>query len=88
MNKFSILSLIFLFVLISCEKNEQSQSTKDVVIAKDVEVINNQTWNDNFISIDSTNYTLTFSPEISLSQSIKPGNIIISTIGEGLLRKV
>ena len=86
---FKVLSLLFIIgCLCSCKKKEETLSSDAIVIAKAVKVINNETWNKQFISLDSTNYTITFSKNITSTLQIKVGDIIVSEAGEGLLRKV
>jgi len=72
----------------SCKKDNGSPSPDEVVIAKDVQVINNQVWNDNLVAVDTSDYTIRFSKNISTSQSFKAGDYIVSSSGEGLLRKI
>ena len=86
---FKISGLIIILALIySCKKSETPPSPDEIIIAKEVKVINNQTWNEQFISLDSANYTITFSKNITSSYQFKAGDIIVSAAGEGLLRKV
>lgn len=86
------MTLVALFsvtmVLTTCKKGEEPPSPDDIIIAKEVKVISNQIWDKNIVSIDSTNYTITFSKDITSTQQIKAGDIIVSAVGEGLLRKV
>lgn len=79
----------------SCKKSNSPNPTPsptpsptEVVIAKEVNVISNQTWNDNIISLDSTNFTVTLKKGITATQQIKAGDILVTAVGEGLLRKV
>ncbi|MCK4344762.1 MAG: hypothetical protein KAX05_05690 [Bacteroidales bacterium] len=80
--------ILAILTIISCQKDEEPPSPDEIIIAKEVKVIKNQTWNEQFISIDSTNYTITFSNNILTTQQFKAGDIIVSAIGEGLLRRV
>jgi uncharacterized protein (TIGR02145 family) len=75
-------------MLTTCKKDKQESVTGGVVIADNVSQIPNETWDKNFISMDSTNYTLNFSDNIDSAMKFKPGDILISTTGDGLLRKV
>src|SRR5674476_261717 len=80
-----VISITF---LTSCQDDNEPPSSDEVIIAEGVQVINNQTWNDNLLAIDTTNYTIRFSEDISAAQSFKAGDYIISSSGEGLLRKI
>ncbi|MCK4344759.1 MAG: hypothetical protein KAX05_05675 [Bacteroidales bacterium] len=80
--------ILAILTIVSCQKDEEPPSPDEIIIAKEVKVITNQTWDEQFISIDSTNYTITFSKNILTTQQFKAGDIIVSTIGEGLLRRV
>jgi len=81
-----ILICLFFLILFSCEKDEDA--TTQTIIAKGVNVIDSQVWNKQIISVDPSNYTIRFSNDINSVQQIKVGDIIISDVGEGLLRKV
>ncbi|MBK8883834.1 MAG: fibrobacter succinogenes major paralogous domain-containing protein [Bacteroidales bacterium] len=83
-----ILLILSVCILTTCSEDPNESGSGDVVIADNVSVIPNETWNKDFISMDSTNYTLTFSEDISPAMKIRPGDILISAAGEGLLRKV
>ncbi len=87
-----LVSFLSLMILVNCNKEESpkddpTENPNKVIIAKEAIVINNQIWNENFISIDSTNYTLTLKEGIN-SLNINQGDIIVSSENEGLLRKV
>jgi len=84
---FSGLSLIIAFNTCTKEKDGPT-TTENVIIAKGVNVISSQVWNKQIISVDPSNYTVRFSNDINSVQQIKVGDIIISDVGEGLLRKV
>ncbi|HKK42765.1 MAG TPA: hypothetical protein VJ963_10180, partial [Bacteroidales bacterium] len=90
--KFHIKLFLFLlcvfFTFTQCKKDETSSTSDGIVIAKEVKVVSNETWNNQFISLDSSNYTITFSKDITSTQQIRSGDIIVSSAGEGLLRKV
>jgi len=86
-----LLPVLLLTLNLSCKKDKVEDSPQkigDVVIPNEVKVIDSQTWNKNFISLDSVSKAITFSKDISSSQSVKTGDIIVSSAGEGLLRKV
>jgi uncharacterized protein (TIGR02145 family) len=76
---------IVILTLTTCKKDDNTPDPDKIVIAENVRVLDSQTWNDNFISMDSSDYTLTFTDNIK--NLIKPGDIIVTSVGEGLLRK-
>lgn len=83
------ISLLLLALLSnSCKREEFTPIAEGLIIAEDVEIIENDTWNENFISMDSSNYTLKFSQNLNSIQPIQEGNIIVSAVGEGMLREV
>ena len=88
----SLIALLMLFSIVfsSCKKNQSEDVSPvgDVVISKDAKVINSQTWDKNFQSLDSVNNIITFSKEITSTQPMYVGDILVSSAGEGLLRKV
>ena len=88
--KNSLILVISLSIfLIGCKKNDlPAPSPTDIVIAKEVKVISNQIWNDNIISMDSTYFTIKFKKGITSTLQFKTGDIIINSVGEGLLRRV
>jgi uncharacterized protein (TIGR02145 family) len=59
--------------------NELPETTK---------VITNQDWNKYIVSVDSTDWTLTFNQNVTKDYDLKVGDVLISTEGEGLLRKI
>lgn len=72
----------------SCKKQtEEDPPGDEIVIAEEAKVIEESTWNQNFIAVDSANFTLTFSKNEAI-ENIKAGDIIVSSAGEGLLRRV
>jgi uncharacterized protein (TIGR02145 family) len=89
----SILFVLFCanLALNSC-KEDIPEIIKDdpseIIISKDVVVIDDQTWKECFLKIDSTNYNLTFSDKSEAINKIVEGNIIVSGIGNGLMRRV
>ncbi len=77
---------LVLISLTTCKKDNHVPSVESIIIDEKVKVIDNQTFNNNLLSLDSTNYTLTFTG--NMLNSIKPDEIIVSSVGEGLLRKI
>ena len=81
--------LLLLFIFGCAQKNESvAPSPTDVVIAKEVKDISNQIWNDNIISLDSTNFAVIFKNIITSKFQFMAGDIIVTAVGEGILRKV
>lgn len=83
-----ILLITSVCILSTCKKDKNEPDTGKVVIADNVRLIPAETWNKDFVSMDSGSYALTFSDDISSTMKIKPGDILVSTTGDGLLRKV
>lgn len=80
-----LLYLVIVLFLISGCKKDKTPSPDETVVASGVNVIPEQTWNSSFVSIDTTHYTIILSDN---SAKVKAGDIIVSSEGEGLLRKV
>ncbi len=91
-NFFKAENIVLLFVLLSlvifttCKKDPPDEP--DVAVPETTVVINEQTWETTFTGIDSTSKTLYFDDEVLDLTEIEPGDYIISTEGNGLLRKV
>ena len=84
-----LLGFLPLFMFSCSKKNEPaSPSPTDIVIAKEVKVISNEIWNDYIISLDSTTFTVIFKNGITSKFQFKTGDIIVTAVGEGFLRKV
>jgi hypothetical protein len=90
-NLIKVLSLIcFLACFWTCKKEPDSFKVYDngkTIIPNITVVLTDAEFNTSLINIDSTDYTLTFKNSNIIS-SIKTGDIIVSSVGEGLLRKV
>ena len=91
---FQVILLTILVVLSSgCSKDSedddnQQPSPDEIVIPETTKVISKQTWEDNLAGIDSSNYTLYFKKGITDETPLEKGDVIISTEGGGLLRRV
>lgn len=73
-----------------CKKEEDPYTVYDngnTVIPKVTKVISTAEFNSSLIKLDSIDYTLTLKKSTT-SSNINIGDIIISSVGEGLLRKV
>ncbi len=57
-------------------------------IPKTTKVVKDQDWNQNIVAVDSSDWTLTFKPLINKNYNLKVGDVLLSTEGEGLLRKI
>jgi uncharacterized protein (TIGR02145 family) len=83
------LTIVLLLIPNGCKKQDDpKENPTDPVVPETTKVIETQYWNDNIISIDSSDWTLTFKPEINNEYSLEVGDVLICTEGEGLLRKV
>jgi uncharacterized protein (TIGR02145 family) len=78
--------LILLFPRCMRERNKLSPG--QIVVAKETRVIADQDWNQYFISMDYDKYIVTFSNNINAKSRISQGQILVSSVGEGFLRKV
>jgi len=85
-----VMCLLLMTLSNSCKKSEDEPVIlpPGPVIPETTKVIPDSVWNDYIISIDSSDWTLEFDPTLSEQYGIEDGDIIISTLGEGLLRKV
>jgi len=86
-NIFLFVSLLAVLLFTTCKSEEEEPLPNGVKISEKAKVISESNWNQNFVAIDSANYTLTFGRNTEIEQ-YKPGDIIVSAAGEGLLRKV
>jgi len=74
-------------LLFSCGPQE-NPDPDTVIISENAKVIDDQTWETNMLSIDTTDYTITFREDITTAQELNPGDILVSASGNGLLRKI
>jgi len=82
-----VLLLSMGLLLFSCGPQENPDPDK-VIISENAKVIDDQTWETNMLSIDTTDYTITFREDITTAQELNPGDILVSASGNGLLRKI
>jgi len=85
--KKTILLLSMGLLLFSCGPQD-NPDPDEVIISENAKIIDDQTWENNVLAIDSTNYTITFKEDITAVKELKTGDILVSTIGNGLLRKI
>jgi len=71
-----------------CKKNEKPGNPINDKVPETTNVIEKQTWESYFEGIDSSTYTLYFDKNLISEQQIEEGDIIVSTNGNGLLRKI
>ncbi|NCA76791.1 MAG: hypothetical protein EOM90_10680 [Alphaproteobacteria bacterium] len=85
---------IFLFGLIimsmtTCKKEtENSTPEGEFIIASEAKFVVNNDFQSMLTNIDSSTYALTFKKEILNTYPIKQGDLIVSSVGNGLLRKI
>ena len=86
-----LLTIILLFTP-GCRKDEEDDNPpppeNEIVIPETTKVISNKTWDNNLTGIDSSDFTLYFKKDLTDETSLKVGDVIISTKGNGLLRKI
>ncbi|NOX85552.1 MAG: PKD domain-containing protein [Chlorobi bacterium] len=51
-------------------------------------LISDQKWDENIISVDSSSWTLTFNSSITKDYDLKVGDVLFTSKGQGLLRKI
>jgi uncharacterized protein (TIGR02145 family) len=81
-----LFSGIILFLPLSCQKEEEPED--QVKIPSTTKVISASDWSANIVSVDSSNYTYTFNSGISDLYDLQVGDILVSGVGNGCLRKV
>lgn len=80
-------SLLILQLGCKKDKEEEPPPESDIVIADNTKVIDQNNWQNSFVTMDSSTYTYTFNSNIN-SMNLKVDDIMVSVTGEGLLRKV
>ena len=92
---FSILiSLTFLvtilFTLTTCKKKSEDPppTNNEFVIAPTAKFIVDNDWQSMVKNIDSTNFTMTFDKGLLSKYSLTKGDLMVSSVGNGLLRKI
>ena len=84
----SICLSTLIFLQYGCKKKSDDLSEIQQNIPVTTKVIDSTIWRDNFISLDTTNYTFTFNNALLNKVALKQGDVLVSAIGEGYLRKV
>lgn len=89
-SKILLFIVIFAIALTSCKKdnNETPPENEEFIIASNAKFIIDDDWQAMFKSIDSTDYTLIFDKELLDKYSFQQGDLIVSSEGNGLLRKI
>ncbi len=77
-----------LLLLNTCKEDNPDPPEPDVIIPENTRVIAENVWDTYFLGADSSDWTLTMDPGISLVEGIAVGNVIIVSKGQGLLRRV
>lgn len=86
--------ILFTFIVVifdSCLKetdDHDPNSNNDYSIPATTKVIGIDTWDNYFISLDSSDYTLSFQKDLKNDITLSIGDIIVAEAGAGLLRKV
>lgn len=89
--KKSIFVLIILFLLTTnCQKDESIylEPTRDIVLFPNVKVIDDNDFSNLVASIDSTDYTIHGHSNLLNEYELSAGDIFVSGVGYGLLRKI
>lgn len=82
--------LCILLVLQSgCKKDNPSEEeeTSEFILAENTVIIEENTWLNSYISMDSSTHTFTFNGNIE-DLNLEVGDIMVSDVGNGMLRKV
>jgi len=79
-----------LFTLTTCKKKEEEPPpvTDEFVIAPTAKFIVDNDWQSMLENIDSADYTLTFKKEVLNTYVFAQGDLMVSSVGNGLLRKI
>ncbi|MCF8230448.1 MAG: hypothetical protein K9J24_15990 [Bacteroidales bacterium] len=91
---FSVLAFLLaaatVLTINSCKKgiNEEPDPEPNPEVPETTMVIDKETWETNFLEMDSSTYTLYFDKNFSSEAPLEVGDIVISSEGLGLLRKV
>lgn len=86
-----LLLITILFGLSTCNKNPDSvppATSNNIVIAQNAKFITDSDWQNIIQTVDSSNFTLTGGNDLLSKYSLKQGDLIVSSYGNGLLRKV
>ncbi len=85
-----VILVTIIFTLTTCKKKAEDPPpvTDEFVIAPTAKFIVDNDWQSMVKSIDSTNYTLTFDKGLLSKYSLAQGSLIVSSLGNGLLRKI
>jgi uncharacterized protein (TIGR02145 family) len=78
---------IFLMPL-SCKKDSNDQQDNTIKIPSTTKVITASDWNANLISVDSASFTYVFNSGITATYGLNVGDVIVSDVGGGALRKI
>lgn len=72
----------------SCKKEEEEPAEPETIIPETTKVIPDDSWQDNLVGVDSTDWTLTFNESLGQEYGLETGNILVTDKGEGLLRRI
>jgi|GEM_PF-2741465 len=72
----------------ACKKNDKDPTPINKEVPETTKVIDAQVWQNTFNGIDSANYTLLFDKGLLTEIPLEIGDIIVSSYGNGLLRKI
>ena len=91
-----IISLFTVLIIVmlsynSCKKDKEEEPPPGPIefkISPQAKFIVDNDWQSTLESIDSTTYALTFNKELLNNYSFSQGDLIVSSVGNGLLRKI
>ena len=87
-NLTTIALLLIISSLLFFQACKKDSPTTNESVPETTKVIDEQTWQTNLNTMDSTDFTLYFDEGINSEMSIKAGDYLVSSNGNGLLRKI
>jgi uncharacterized protein (TIGR02145 family) len=91
-NRLAFVMIIALLAILqtTCKEDDKDLNPpdQDIIIPESTRVITEVTWDEYFLDADSTDWTLTMDPGITLVEGISVGDVIVVPKGQGLLRRV
>jgi len=82
---------VFVLTIVSCKKEKKEEPTppsEDIVLASNTVGIDSADWENSLISFDSSTFTIVFDGDILTTYSFHEGDILVSSVGAGFLRKI
>lgn len=91
-SRFAAKSIFFalLIILTTCKKKveEIPANLDEFILAPEAKFIDNADWESIVIDVDSTDYTILIDKNASNKYSFKQGDLLVNSVGNGLLRRI